>query len=144
MVCAVSLLTPNSSAINLSVIRQSSACICRTFSMAEMNVAHPQSFLPFARAFASFVNIFCSRLPSRTPAPTFHVTSLQFSPICSSTWCLHVAALRCDTTSHTDYVQLAAVGLHCRHGSSIGYETAISVNYTGYRELKFCTICGKY
>ena len=30
---------------------------------------------------------FCSRHPSRTSAPTVHVCPLQFSPICSRTWC---------------------------------------------------------
>ena len=37
------------------------------------------SFLPFAKAFEPFVNISCSQLPSSTPAPTFHVSPLQFS-----------------------------------------------------------------
>ena len=59
-------------------------------------------------------HIFCSQLPSHTPAPTFHVSPLPFSPICSRTRYLHVALLGCDTTSHTDYVQMAADGLHCR------------------------------
>ena len=58
-------------------------------------------------------HIFCSRLHSRTPAPTVHAALLQFSPICSRT-CLHIAPLRSVTIYHTDYVQLAAVGLHCR------------------------------
>ena len=108
MVCAVSMLMPNSSAINLSVCRRSCASICRTFSiisgillvngraecgssscpippqsilasvadlvpafvalsqsclgfclsMAGPNVAHPQSFPPFAKAFEPFVNTF--------------------------------------------------------------------------------------
>ena len=71
MMCAVSLLFPNSSVMNISV-------------------------------------------SLRSCAPTFHASPLQFSPICSRTWCLHVAPLRCNTTSHTDYVQLAPVGLHCR------------------------------
>ena len=30
------------------------------------------------------------------------------------------------------------------HGSRIGYETAISANYTEYRELKFCATCSKH
>ena len=78
------------------------------------NVAHPQSF-PSLRESVWTIrkHIFCSRLPFRTPAPTFYASPLQFFSIWSRTWCLHVAPLRCDTTSHTDYVQQAAVGLHC-------------------------------
>ena len=121
MVC--SLLMPNCSAINLSVSRRSCAtfdALSRSFlgfclSMAVPNVAHPRS-LPYLREIVWTIrrHIFCSRLPYRTPAPTFHEYPLQFSAICSRTWCLHVALLSCDTTSHSDYVQLAAVGLHCR------------------------------
>ena len=65
MVYAVSLLMPNSSATNLSVSRQSRVSICRTFSynfwgsgsMADLNVAHPQSFPslrePFVNTFSA-------------------------------------------------------------------------------------------
>ena len=83
-------------------------------SMADPNVAHPQSFSSLCESVWTIrKHIFCSRLPSR-PAPTFNASLLQFSPICSRTWCLHLALLRCHSTAHTDYVHLAVVGLHCR------------------------------
>ena len=87
-------------------------------SMADPNVSHPQSF-PSLRDSVWIIrkHIFCSQFSSRTPVPKFHASPLQVSPICNRTWYLHVALLRCDITSHTDYVQLAAVSLHCRsHG----------------------------
>ena len=92
MVCAVSLLMPNSSAIKLIVNRRSCASICRTFSIisgalpldGRPNVAHPQSFPSFRESVWTICkHIFCSRLPS--PAPIFHASPLQFSPICRRT-----------------------------------------------------------
>jgi len=72
-------------------------------------------FLPVAKAFEPVVkHIFCSRLPSRTLAPTFHVSPLPFSLICSRSWCSLVAPLHCDPTSHTDYVRLSAADLPWR------------------------------
>ena len=60
---------------------------------------NPQSFPSLCKNVWTIPkHIFCSRLPYRTLAPTFHVSLLQFSLICSRTWCLHVATLRCDTT----------------------------------------------
>ena len=57
--------------------------------MANPNVAHPQSFPSLCKSVWTIrEHIFCSRFPSRTPAPTFHASPLQFSPICSITWCL--------------------------------------------------------
>ena len=113
MVCAVSLLMPNSSAINLSVSRWSCASICRTFSIisgALLVGGRPehgssQSF-PSLRESVWTIrkHISCSRIPSRTPAPTFHAYPLQFSPICRKTLCLNITPLRCDTTSHIDYI----------------------------------------
>ena len=123
MVCAVTLLMPNSSAINLSVSRRFWASICRTFSDHFWGSACRwptrkwlilSRILPFEKVFEPFVNAFSAHGFPRTPAPILHASPLKFSPICSRIWCLHVAPLRCDTTSHTDYVQLAAVGLHCR------------------------------
>ena len=123
LVCAVSLLMPNSSAINLSVSHRSCASICRTFSFIYrvllVDGRHERGSSSSCTSLCDSVwtipkHIFSSHLPSRTPAPTFHASPLKFSPICSRTWCLHVAPLRYDTNSHTDYVQLAAVGLHCR------------------------------
>ena len=108
---------------NLSVSHWSCVSICRTFSiisgvclsMADRKVAHPQLFPSLRESIWTIrKHIFCSRLPSRTPAPTLHASPLQFSPIYSRTWCLHVVPLRCDTTSYTDYVQLAAVCLYNR------------------------------
>ena len=126
MVCAVSLLMPNSSAINLGVSRWSCTSIGHTFSIItevllfdgrpERGSYSVVSFLSQKRLNHSIrKHIFCSRLPSRTPAPTFNASPLQFSPVFfSRTWILHVALLRCDTNFHTDYVQLAAVDLHCQ------------------------------
>ena len=123
MVCAVSLLMPNSFAINLvpAFVSLSRSFLGFCLSMADQNVAHPQSFPSLHQSVWTICkHIFCSRLPSRTPAPKFHASPLQFSPICSRSWCLHVASLQCDTTSHTDYVQQAAVGLHCRsHAANV-------------------------
>ena len=83
-------------------------------SMFDPNVAHPQSFRSLRESVWTIrKHIFYSWLPSRPPAPTFHACPLQISPICSRSWSLYVAPLRCDTTSHTDYVQLAEVGFHC-------------------------------
>ena len=124
MVCDVSLLMPNSSAINLSVSHRSCASICHTFTiipgvlLVDGRPERGSSLVVFfLRESVCTIRkpIFCSRLPSRTPAPTFNASPLKFPPpICSRTWCFHVSPLRCDTTSHTDYVQLAAVGLQCR------------------------------
>ena len=66
MVCAVSLLMPNSSAMNLSADRRSCASICRTFSIISgVLLVHDlpeydslSRFLPFAKAFEPFVNTF--------------------------------------------------------------------------------------
>ena len=123
MVCAVSLLMHNSSAINLSVSRRSWASIYHTFWIISGVLfvvdGRPEldssSVVPSLRESIWTISkpIFCSRLPSRTHAPTFLASPLQFSPICNRPWCLDVASLRCDSTSQTDYVQLAAVGLHC-------------------------------
>ena len=123
MVCAVSLLMPNSSAINLSVSRRSCSSICCTFSIIS-GVLHvdgwpergSSSVVPSLRESVWTIrkHIFFPRLPSLTSAETFQASPLHFSPICSRIWCLHVVPLCCDTTSHTDYIQLAAVGLHCR------------------------------
>ena len=120
MMCAVSLLMPKSSAINLRVSRRSCTQHLSHFLHHFLRSVcwwptHPQSF-PSLRESVWTISkhIFCSRLPSHTRAPTFHETPLLFSPICSRTWRLQVAPLRYDTTSHTDYVQLAVVGLHCR------------------------------
>ena len=79
--------------------------LCRVLclSMANPNLAHPQLFLSFCKSTSTIrKHIFCSWLPSHTLAPTFHTSPLQFSPICGRTWCLHIAPLRCDTTSHND------------------------------------------
>ena len=120
MAYAVSLLIHNSSATNLSVSRRFCASICCTFSIisgvllvvADLNVAHIQSFPSLReRVWTICKHIFYSWPPSRIPTPTFYMSLLQFSPICSRTWCLHIAPLPCDTTSHTDYIQLAAVSL---------------------------------
>ena len=84
-------------------------------SMADLNMVHPQSFPSLLKSVWTILkHIFCSQLPSHTPAPTFHPFPLQFSPIYSRTWYLHIALLCWDTTSHTDYIQLDAVCLHCR------------------------------
>ena len=80
-----------------------SACRCPTRTWLILS-----RFFPFAKAFGLLVNTF-----SAHGFPAVHTEPLQFSPICSRTWCLHVASLRCDTTSHTDYVQVAAAG-YCR------------------------------
>jgi len=119
MVCTVSLLMPNSSAINCKVTRRSCASICRTLgfclSTADPNVAHPRLF-PSRResVWTSRKHIFCSRLPSRTLAPTYHASLSQFSLICSRTWCSLVAPLHCDPTSHTDYVRPPAAAVSWR------------------------------
>ena len=123
IVWAVSLLMPNSSAINLSVSRRSCSSICCTFSIIS-GVLHvdgwpergSSSVVPSLRESVWTIrkHIFFPRLPSLTSAETFQASPLHFSPICSRIWCLHVVPLCCDTTSHTDYIQLAAVGLHCR------------------------------
>ena len=73
-------------------------------SMADPNVAYPQSF-PSRRENVWTIrkHVFCSRLPSRTSAATFHVSPLQFSSIFSwlrSTGCsrftmLVACSLRC-------------------------------------------------
>ena len=63
MVCTMSLLVPNSSAINLSISRRScGASICRTLSIISRVLlvdGRPECrFLPFAKAFEPFVNTF--------------------------------------------------------------------------------------
>ena len=93
------------------------ASICRTFSIISEVLlvdGRPERGSSSVVVFPSrkHKHIFCSGLSSRTPAPTLRVSLLQFSQICSRI-CLHVAPFRCDTTSHTDLVQLAAVGLYC-------------------------------
>ena len=114
MVNAVSLLMLNSSAINLSVSHRPCASICRTFSIISgvlLDDGRPE------RGSSSIV----SSLRERVNTFSAH----GFSPVQ-----LHVhftrlrssfpqivaehAPLRYDTTSHTDFVQLAEVGLHCR------------------------------
>ena len=85
MACAVCLLKTNSSAINLNVSHRSYASICRTFSiiygvlLVDGRSERGESISTFRK------HIFCSLLPSRTPAPTFQASPLQFSPICSRT-----------------------------------------------------------
>ena len=88
MVCTVSLLIPNSAAINLSVSRRSCTRIFRSFSIisgvlsadgrAERGSSSVVS-LPSLKSLNPQKHIFCSRLPSRTPAHTFHASPLQFS-----------------------------------------------------------------
>ena len=95
MVYAVSLLMPNSSAINLRVSHRSCASICRTFSIIsgvlvvdgrpECSSSSSVICVPSQKHLTIRKHIFCLRLPSLTPAPTFHVSPLQFSPICSRT-----------------------------------------------------------
>ena len=106
MVYAVSLLTSNSSAINLGVSRRlvpaflahSRSFLGFCLSMADSNVAHPQSF-PSLRESVWTIrkHLFCSRLPSHTPAPTFHASPLQFSLICSRNL-LYICMLHCAVT----------------------------------------------
>ena len=101
----------------------SCASICSTFSIIYgvlLFDGRPEHGSSSVASFPSrkHKHIFCSRSPSRTPAPTFHVSLLQFSPISSRT-CLHLAPLSCNTTSHSEYVQLATVGLHCRSHASM-------------------------
>ena len=110
MVCAVSLLMHNSSAINLSVSRRSWASIYHTFWIISGVLfvvdGRPEldssSVVPSLRESIWTISkpIFCSRLPSRTHAPTFHASPLQFSPICSRIWCLHVAHRAVTHLSH--------------------------------------------
>ena len=106
VVCAVSLLIPNSFKINLSISRRSYASICRTFSIisgvlfVDGQTEHLMlsSFPSLCKSVWTICkHIFCSQFPSRTPVPTFHESPLQFSPICSRSRCLHVAPLCCDT-----------------------------------------------
>jgi len=91
------------------------SCLGFCLSTVGPNVAHPQLF-PSRResVWTGRKHIFCSRLPSHTPAPTFHASLLPFSPICSRTWCSLVAPLHCDPTAHADYVRLPAAGLPWR------------------------------
>ena len=72
------------------------------------------SFFPSLRerVWTSRKHIFCSRLPFRKLAPTFHASSSPFSLICSRTRCSLVASLHCDPISL--YVRLHAAGLPWR------------------------------
>ena len=55
-------------------------------SMTDPNVTHLQSFPSFRKDVLIICkHVFCSWLPSHTPAPTFHTSLLQFSPVCSRT-----------------------------------------------------------
>ena len=60
--CAVSLLMPNSSAINIRVSRRSCASICRTFSIISgvllVDGSSTVVFVSFAKVFELFVNTF--------------------------------------------------------------------------------------
>jgi len=123
MVCTVSLLMPNSSAINLKVTRRSCASICLTRSiisgvlLVDGQPEHGSSSVvsvPSRKRLNHRKHIFCSRLPSRTLAPTFHASLSPFSLICSRTWCSLIAPLHCDATSHTDHVWLPTAGLAWR------------------------------
>ena len=84
--------------------------------MADPNMAHPQSFQSFCKSVWTICkHIFCSWLSSRTPAPTFHASPLQFFPIYSRTLFAHCSIALWHYLSH--YVQLATVGLCCQsHG----------------------------
>ena len=94
MLCTVPLLMPNSSAINHKVTRRSCASICRTRSIMsgvllvdgrpERGSSSVVSF-PSRKRLNRRKHIFCSRLPSRTLAPTFHASPSPFSLICSRT-----------------------------------------------------------
>ena len=98
------------------------SCLGLCLSTAGPNVAYPQLFPSCHESvWTSCKHIFCSQLPSRTLAPTFHASPSPFSLICSRTWCSLVAPLHCDPTSHTDYVRLPPVGLPWR--SRILYAT---------------------
>ena len=112
-----------SSAINLSINCRSCASICRTLLDHFWGSACQwpnrtrlilSRFLPFAKVFEPFVNMF-----SAYGFPPVHLHQHFICLRCSfpqfvAELCLHVAPLRCETTSHTDYVQLASVGLHCQ------------------------------
>ena len=91
------------------------SCLGFCLSTTNLNVAHPQLFPSHCESvWTSRKHIFCSRLPSFTLAPTFHVFPLLFSLVRSRTWCSLVTPLHCDPTSHTDYVRLPAAGLPWR------------------------------
>ena len=91
------------------------SCLGFCLSTVDPNVAQPQLF-PSRRenVWTSRKHIFCSRLPSRTFAPTFHASPSPFSLICRRTWCSLVTPLHCDPTSHAHYVRLPAAGLPWR------------------------------
>ena len=99
MVCAVSLLMPNSSAINLSVRRRSCASICRTFwgsacAWSTRTWLILSRFLPFTKAFEPFVNTF-----SAHGFPPVHLYQ-------------HFTHLRCSFPQFVAELEVCAL-LHC-------------------------------
>ena len=96
MVCTVSLLMSNSTAINLNVSHRSCANLCRTFSIITFVNTFSAHGFPPVHLQVHFTGLRCS-------FPQF----VAERDVCTLLHCVV-------TTSHTDYVQLSAVGLHCR------------------------------
>jgi hypothetical protein len=67
-------------------------------------------FLPITKVFKPAVNTFSAH-GFRPVHLHQHLSPSPFSLICNRTWCLLVAPLHCDRTSHIDYVQLPAASL---------------------------------